>query len=146
MVVDHGEDAGHDPVAEESFPDLHGAGQLLEDEQVPLLVVLLMTARLDLREHAPGCLGTLGRVGHGDVPGVLPGLVRDPGQHLKDLELGDRPGPPVDEVDGAEKGAGGCSVPEPRAGQGPVLEIPEFGSRGGRSGGRRVWRLQRRGG
>ena len=84
--------------------------QLLEDQQVPLLVVLLLPGLPDAVVDPPGKLGPAVHVRDRDVGDLLPRLVGHPGDQLEDLELRQRPLLSVERVERGEQDAGQHAV------------------------------------
>src|SRR5947199_157973 len=101
-------------------------GELFEEQEVPLLVVLLDPAFPDPFEDAPREIGPRVRVGDRDVGDVLPRLVGHAGDHLEDLEL--RQGPPaaIEEIQRDEQDPREEAVAHPRRRQGLALGTSEL--------------------
>jgi len=98
-VVQAGEESGYGPVAEPPQSYVLAVDDFGEDEQVPLLVVLLGSALHDAAVDRAGDGGAVGEPAGGPVGGALPCVVGDPGQYLEGAELPQVPGAAVDEVD-----------------------------------------------
>jgi hypothetical protein len=105
VVVDQG-DRLWDPEVVDAVLVLAGIGDaLLEDQQVPLLVVLLLPRLPDAVVDPPGQPSPPVHVRDRDVGDLLPGLIRNPGDQLEDLELRQRPLLAVERVEGGEQDA-----------------------------------------
>ena len=103
VVVDES-DGLRDPEVVEPILVLPGTGDaLLENEQMPMLVVLLFPGLLDPVVDPPGQPDLVVHVGDRDVGDLLPGLVRHPGDELEHLELRERPLLAVERVEGREQ-------------------------------------------
>ena len=97
LVVAEGQNLRQHPAPQ---PRTRGAsgGQLLEDQQMPLLVVLLPAAHPNPVEHPPGKPWLAGRVGHRHICHVLPRLIGHPGDQLEHPKLLQGPLPAVDDI------------------------------------------------
>ena len=103
LIVEEGDRLGHEPVPEEALADPALVDQLLQDQQVPLLVVLLQAALAHAIEHPAREVGERRRVRDRDVGDLLPRLVGHARDQLEHLELAERAPPAVDEVQAAEQ-------------------------------------------
>ena len=135
--ADHEEQPGHvveeerdqprrQPVQQERLPQAAALHEILQDQQVPLLVVLVGAGLDDALEHPPGQRGPAAVPGQRQVAHPLPGLVGHPGDELEHGELDDRPFPAVGQVHRREQGPGQQAVPEPGRVQGFRLRGPEL--------------------
>ena len=95
---------------EKAFTDSALILEFLQDQQMPLLVVLLSSALSDPFEDAPGEIRVGMSMGNRDIGDVLPGLVRHPGNDLQHSEFGKSFRVSVQEVHGNEKQAGEQTV------------------------------------
>ena len=77
---------------------------------MPLLVVLLGPGLRHPVVDAAGLPGALRDVGDGDVGDLLPALVGNPRDQLEDLELGQGPLAPVEDIQQPEQHPGGRPV------------------------------------
>ena len=115
LVADE-RDGLRDPVVEPAGLSLGRAGhELLQDQQVPLLVVLLDPSLRHPVVDAARQPGVRRDMGDGDVGDLLPALVGHPRDQFEDLELGQRPPTPVEHVEQCEQDPGGQSVRPPWA-------------------------------
>lgn len=113
LVIDECQRLGNDG---EFYPALAYpllGDQLFEDQQVPLLIVLLGAALGDPLDDPAGEVGTVGGVGDSDVGDLFPGLVRDAGNQFEDLELRVRTEFAVDNVEELEEKPGAEPVAPP---------------------------------
>jgi hypothetical protein len=91
VIVDEGDELRDEAIPNEALADRLPSDQLFQEEEMPLLVILLESAAAgEIRER----MGLSDR----DKRQVLPGLVRDAGDHLQHLELAERPLPTVEEI------------------------------------------------
>ena len=98
LVVDEGEPLG-DPVILPARLFTPRAGEkFLQDEQVPLFVVLLSPRLRHPVVNAPGQPSARRDVGDRDVGNLLPALIRNPGHEFKHLELRQRPLAPIKHI------------------------------------------------
>jgi hypothetical protein len=114
------------PVQQERLPQAAALHEILQDQQVPLLVVLVGAGLDDALEHPPGQRGPAAVPGQRQVAHPLPGLVGHPGDELEHGELDDRPFPAVGQVHRREQSPGQQAVPEPGRVQGFRLRGPEL--------------------
>src|SRR5438552_2109291 len=98
VVVDEGDQLRRQPVPDEALPDSLPIGELLEDQEVPLFVVLLEPTFLDPLKDAPREVRAGMHVSDRNVGHVLPRLIRNAGDDLEDLELRQVARAPVEEV------------------------------------------------
>ena len=124
LVVEQREHLRHEPGFHERGTRCFGC-ELLEDEEVPLLVVLLPPACPHTVEDTPGKARLAGSVGHRDVGDVLPCLVRHPGDELQDAELLKRPRLPVEQVHDREQRPGAERVVPSGQGRRSALLLDE---------------------
>jgi hypothetical protein len=110
LVVDE-RDGLRGPVIKQAGLFFARAGhEFLQDQQVPLLVVLLGPGLRYPVVDAAGQPGARRDMGDGNVGDLLPALVGNPRDQLEDLELGQSPLAPVDAVEQPEKHLGGQPV------------------------------------
>ena len=98
MVIEKRHRLRQDAVEEEILPQGVPRRHLLQDEKMPLLVVLLVPRLLHKLED-PSCkTGTAVGVRHGDIRDMLPCLIRDAGDDLQHFEFRKSLPPPVEKV------------------------------------------------
>src|SRR5688572_18387794 len=112
VIVEKGDNLGQQTVTNESLFDFIAFDHLLEDQQMPLLVVLLMTGFGHEVENAPRKIRLAVLVGHRDIRDMLPRLIRDSRDHFENLELGKRSGTAVEEIQGDKQRAGKNAIPK----------------------------------
>src|SRR6266851_4823183 len=138
MTGSPGGDGLGDPVVLQRGFAWSGSGdEFLEDEQVPLLVVLLNPAFCDPFVDTPGEAGVSMDVGDGDVGDLFPALIGHPGDELEHLEFRQGAPAPVEQVHGREEQPGRDAGPAARRGQRLLLCREQLGAgQLGRLGGR----------
>ena len=95
MIVDEGDELRDEAIPNEALADPLPSDQLFQEEEMPLLVILLDSALLHTIKDAAGEIRERMGMSDPDIRHVLPGLVRDAGDHLQHLELAERPLPAV---------------------------------------------------
>jgi len=114
MIVEKLDHLRDKPVQKQFFTDTPLIAKLLNNEEMPLLVVLLDPAFLDAVEDATCKSRIAMRVGHCNVGHVFPSLIRDPSNDLKYLKFGKGLFVSVQDIHGNEKEAGEKAVTHAR--------------------------------
>src|SRR3989338_1675902 len=87
MIIKKCKDLRDNTMEKQVLTDLFRSHELLQDQKMPLLVVLLAAAFFYEVKYSPGKVGLAVGVGHRDISDMLPGLVRQARDHLQHLEF-----------------------------------------------------------
>src|SRR5687768_6370048 len=87
MIVEKGDHLRDESMQKQVLTDFFLGNQLADDQQMPLLVVLLYPGFLDPVEDAPGKTRIGMGVRHGNIRHVLPSLIRHTGDDFEYLEF-----------------------------------------------------------
>src|SRR3989449_458083 len=121
LIVEERDHLRDDPVQKEHLRNVLAMNPLFQDEQVPLLVVLLMPRLLYAVEDPPGEVTILVAVRDRDVGDVLPSLIGHAGDDLQHLELAPASFAAIEQVHDHEQDLGQEAVLDGGRGQGFVL-------------------------
>src|SRR3954454_10865341 len=123
LVDGEGDQLREEPEAEPALPPSLRGLQLVQDQRVPLLVVLLRPVLLDGVVQLPGTCAALSQLPGEVVGSLFPGLVGDAVDDLQGPELRHAPARTEDDVLEPEQQPGRDAIPEPGRVEGFVLPL-----------------------
>src|SRR5665213_72892 len=105
LVVDEGKNLGHTRKAEPSFANFTLRDHLLQDQKMPLFVVLLDSGFCYAIENTPGKVGPFLSVGNRNVGNLFPALIRHTSDEFQHFKFGKNARSSVDGIEKCEQPA-----------------------------------------